>query len=346
MNERRIYLDNAPGEVRGVVTLDDQPERLIVRRNDDDERLLLGTRLVARVANVEPAFATAFLSLGPGAEAILPFKPIDRPVQGQALEVEIRAEPRSGKLAVARALGEAEGEPRLVAPPPDVGGLLRSLAPRAALVEGRVAREVADEAEVEALESLHRLPGGGVLAIEPTRALVAVDVDLADRKGSDTKRVARQANLAALAAAARLLRLKSLGGLVVIDLVGRGHDGPALMAAARSAFAPDNPGVAIGPVGRFGTIELSLPRRTRPVAEMLLCEGGAPSDRTLAHRLVRRMEAEAAAQPGRRLTATCTPAVAQAAEPLVALLTERFGRRFAITSNAALKRDQLEVCAI
>ena len=77
--------------------------------------------------------------------------------------------------------------------------------------------------------------------------------------------------------------------IVVLDLVGRGHDGNALMAAARAAFGPDNPGVSIGPVGRFGTMELSLPRRARPLAEVLCREDGRLSDRTLAQRLVRRL---------------------------------------------------------
>jgi len=343
MSERRIYLDRGLGEARGVVTLDGRPERLLIRRDDDEPRLMLGARLVARVASLEPALGTAFLDLGGGAEAILPFKPDARPVRGSALEVEIRGEPRRGKLAVARLVGEGEGAPRLLTPAPDVAAELEMLVRDAQLVEGRAAREVADEAEEEALAVLHPLPGGGEIAIEPTRALTAIDVDLSDRKGGDAKRVTRQANLAALGMAARLLRLKGLGGIVVIDLVGRGHDGTALMAAARAAFGPDNPGVSIGPVGRFGTMELSLPRRTRPLAERLCREDGALSDRTLAQRLIRRLQAEAAAAPGTRFAATCAPGVAAAAAPLVVLLANQLGARFALAPDPACPRQQLDV---
>jgi len=342
MSERRSYLDRGIGETRGVVTLDGRPERLIVRRDDDDPHLLLGARLVARVASVEPALATAFLDLGSGAEAILPFRPEARPVRGQALEVEIRGEPRRGKLAVARAFGPAEGEPRLIAAAPEVAAELLALAPGPP-VEGPRARDMADEAEAEALERFHALPGGGALAVEPTRALTAIDVDLGERKGPDAKRVTRLANLAALGMRARLLRLKGLGGIVVFDLVGRGHDGTALMAAARAAFSPDNPGVSIGPVGRFGTMELSLPRRTRPLAELLCREDGAPSDRTLAQRLIRRLQAEAVAAPGDRLVATCAPSVAEAAAPLAILLADQIGARFSIAADAAIARERLEV---
>lgn len=341
MSERRAYLDVGVGETRGVVTLDGRPERLLIRRDGDDPRLALGARLMARVEQVEPAIGSAFLDLG-GVQAILPFKPDQRPVRGGAVVIEIRSEPRAGKLAIARLVETGEGPPRLLEAAPSLeaqlAAIVRDVSPRG----GLAARQVADAAEDEAVETLHDLPGGGSLAIEPTRALTAIDVDLGDRKGGDSKRVARQANLAALAEAARLLRLKGLGGLVVIDLVGRGHDGAALLAAARLAFGPDNPGVAIGPVGRFGTMELSIPRRSAPVLERLRDAQGL-TDLTLAHRLIRRIDAEAAANPGSRLAARCAPAVAVAAAPLGQRLAERIGARFAILPDPALKRDHLDV---
>lgn len=343
MSERRAFLDRSIGETRGVVTLDGRPERLILRRDDEDLRLALGARLIARVANVEPAIGVAFLALGEGREAMLPFKPDARPVRGAAFEIEIRSEARQGKLATARQTGEGEGAPRLLQPPPSVAEILRSVVRGADLIEGPEARQAADEAEAEALEIVHPLPGGGDIAIEPTRALTSIDVDLGDRKGQDSKRAARHANLAAIAEGARLLRLKGLGGLVILDLVGRGHDGAALLAAARLAFAPDNPGVAIGPVGRFGTMELSIPRRTRPISDYLLRPDGALTDRALAQRLVRRVEAEAQAGPGARIVATCAPAVAKAVQPLVALLAESYGARFAVSSDPALPRERLDV---
>ncbi len=345
MSRRRAYLDRGIGEVRGVVTLDDAPERLIVRRDGDDPRLMLGARLVARVSSLEPTLSTAFLDLGGGTEAILPYKTDVKPIRGQSLEIEIRGEPRRGKLAVGRALGPGEGAPRIVASAPDVETQLRFLVRDVEVVEGREARAAADEAEAEALEILHQIPGGGILAVEPTRALTAIDVDLSERKGADAKRVTRQANLSALALAARLLRLKGLGGIVVIDLVGRGHDGNALMAAARAAFGPDNPGVAIGPVGRFGTMELSLPRRVRPLSEVLCREDGRLSDRSLALRLIRRLQAEGESQPGARLAAVCAPDVAREAEPLVAELAERLGARFVLRAEPGAPRERLEVGA-
>jgi Ribonuclease G/E len=343
VSQRRIFLDEGLGETRGVVTLDGAPERLLIRREGDDPRQQLGAHLAAVVASVEPALSTAFLDLGEGAQAILQFKADARPARGEVIEVEIRGEGRRGKLPVARFLGPTEGRPRVLAEAPTVAEVLQGWVREVPLVAGRAAREVADEAEAEALEIVHPLPGGGSLAVEPTRALTAIDVDLGERKGADAKRVTRAANLAALALSARVLRLKSLGGIIVIDLAGRGHDAKALTAAARTAFAPDNPGVAIEPIGRFGTLELSLPRRTRPLAEILCRQDGALSDRSLAQRLVRRLQAEAEAQPGARLRALCAPAVAAAATPLAAKLAQVVGARFTLEPDPARPRESFEV---
>jgi Ribonuclease G/E len=346
MSVRALYMDRAVGETRGVVTLDGRPERLLIHRDGEEARLRCGALLVARVRRVEAALASAFLDLGDGAEAVLPFRPDQRPVEGQALAVEIRSEPRPGKLAVVRAEGPAEGAPRLLQPPPGVAEQLAAFARGVPIIEGRQARDAADLAQAEALAAVHPLPGGGDIAIETTRALTTVDVDAGERKGADFKRVTRQLNLAALAAGARLLRLKSLGGLVVFDLTGRGHDGAAMLAAARAAFGPDNPGVAFGPISRFGTLEMTIPRRTPPVREVLCGPDGALSDRTLALALARRIEDEAAAQPGARLAARCAPAVAAAAQDLVAGLADRIGARFVVQDEASFGRDRMEVAAL
>ncbi|WP_091742905.1 ribonuclease E/G [Phenylobacterium immobile] len=345
MSERRAYLDDGVGETRGVVTLDGRPERLLIRRDGDNPLALLGARAAARVVNVEPVLSSAFLDLGDGVEAMLPFRPEDRPTRGAMLRVEVRAEARRGKVAVVRALGEADGSPRLLEPPPSVAEALSQFVHGAEPVGGLEAMTIADEAQSDVLEQVFNLPGGGSLSIEPTRALTAIDVDLGERKGADSKRAARAANLAAIAESARLLRLKGLGGLVVIDLVGRGHDGPALLTAARTAFAPDNPGVAIGPVGKFGAMELSLPRRVQPNFERLCRSDGALSDESLAHRAIRALMREGLAQPGARLVAACPAQIVSLAEPMLKALQAKMGLRFALRAVDGA-RDTLKVSTL
>jgi hypothetical protein len=330
-----------------VVTLDGQPERLIIRRDSDPAATLFGARSLARVSRIHRAVGAAYLVLPDGAEGFLQLTP-DAPkfAEGQTLEIEIRSEPRRGKSAIARFLGVGEGPPRLLQAAPTLEDELAHFGGEGSkIVEGLGAREAADLAESEILEIEHPLPGGGSIAIEPTRALTAVDVDTGDRPGSDAKRATRAANLAALAEGARLLRLKGLGGLVVFDLAGRGHDGAAILAAARIAFGPDNPGVAIGAISRFGTMELTVPRRRAPVLDMLLGPDGSIAPRTIAHRLARALEREGRASPGARLQADCASAVAEAFAPLAAPLADRLGPRFSVTPRPDWAISRLEVSA-
>ena len=286
----------------------------------------------------------AFLDLPGGAEALYSLRPDELPpVRGATIEGEIRTEARQDKLATVRLIGPAEGEPRLLQAAPDVEAEIRDLAKGGRVVEGFGAREAADSAEAEALETIHPLPGGGSMAIEPTRALVSIDVDLGGRPGSDTKRAARLDNLTAIGAAARLLRLKGLGGLVVFDFVGRGHDGKALLGAARAAFGPDNPGVAIDQISRFGTLTLTVPRRRRPVLDLLTDSSGALTALTVALRLARRLEREGRADPGGRLLAACAPSVLQAFGPLRAGVTDKLGPRFTVEAREGWPVDRIEV---
>lgn len=345
MSERRAYLYKGVGETLGVVMVDGRPERLIARWPDDDALDAEGVRGVARVKAIERSFNAAFVALPGGADVLLPIKP-DMPklVQGGLVEIEIRTASRADKAAVARFVAEAQGEPRVLAPAPSVEDQLRHFVKAGSPTTGARALEAVEAAEAEILETVFALPGGGDIAIEPTRALVSVDVDLGGREG-EAKRAARQANMAALSVASRVLRLKGLGGLVIFDLVGRGHDAQALTLAARTAFSPDNPGVAVGGISKFGALEMALPRRARPVAERLVGPDGAWTGAYAARRLARALEREGRADPGARLTARCAPAVLEAFAPLEAELAERLGRRFEVVAQAGWPTDRMEVSA-
>lgn len=318
MSVRRTFLDTAPGERRGVVTLDGRPERLLIERDGDAPRAGFGAVHAARVRLIDKASALAFLDLGDDLEAVAP---AGWATEGLLVEAEIAAEARRGKAAVARLSGKAEGEPRLLRAAPTLRQRLAAWAP-VALVEGAPARDVADLAEDQVLAIEHPLPGGGSLAVEPTRALVAIDVDLGAGAGGQAS---RRVNLAAIDETARLLRLKGLGGLTVIDLVGKGQDGEALAAAAKRAFALDQPGVSIGPVSRFGTLSLSAPWRWAPTAEFLIDADRRSLARAEAQRLIRALERDGAGDPGGRFVAVCPPEVAVALEPLTAALGPRYG---------------------
>lgn len=346
MSERRAYLYKGVGETVGVVTLDGRPERLIATWDGDDLLDVDGVRGVARIRKIERAFASAFVQLPGGRDVLLPLRP-DMPklVEGGLVEIEIRTPSRGDKSAVARFIGEGEGEPRVLEPAFTVEQQLRLLVKSGSPTGGEQALAAVEAAEAEALETVFALPGGGDISIEPTRALVAIDVDLGAREGPDAKRAARQANMVALGVAARILRLKGLGGIVVFDLVGRGHDGQALSTAARNAFSIDNPGVAIGAISRFGTLEMTIPRRGRSILDRLLDSRGQPNPAAVARRLARALEREGRADPGGRLLARCAPAVAESFTALDAGVADRLGRRFSVEAVAGWRADRIEVSA-
>jgi hypothetical protein len=344
MTRRRLYLDDAPGERRGVVTLDGLPERLLIARFDDLAVQQPGARVAARVRRVEPSLKIAFLDLGEGPDAVLSLAgPTAKTMhEGAWLEVRLVSAARAGKGGAVRLLGPTDGPSRLIEPAPAIQARLQGFAPDVAIIGGAEAREAADLAEDAALTVEHLLPSGGRIFIEPTQALTAVDVDLAST-GGDPRRAQVRANTEALAATARLLRLKGLAGLVAIDLAGKGHDGAALSALAKAAFAPDGDGVSIGPISRFGVLELVAPRTTPPVTDRLLEADGRVSATTMALRLLRHVER--AAGPGQIVEAKCAPDVAQIAERLAPELARRIGPRFHIRSDPSKNRTDIEVAA-
>lgn len=346
-SERRAYLYKGVGETVGVVTLDGRPERLFVSWPSDDPLDAEGVRGVARIKTIEKAFASAFVALPGGQDVLLPVRP-DMPklVEGGLVEIEIKTASRQGKAAVARFVAEGQGEPRVLEAAPTLEALLRHHVKAGSPTTGDKALLAVEEAEADALAVVFALSGGGDIAVEPTRALTSVDVDLGAREATDSKRASRQANMAALSVAARVLRLKGLGGIIVFDLVGRGHDGQALTTAARNAFAPDNPGVGIGAISKFGTLEMIVPRRAPPILDRLLAQNGSPNPRYVARRLARALEREGRADPGGRLTARCAPSVAEAfASELDAGVAERLGRRFVIQPQSGWPDDRIEVSA-
>ena len=311
---------------------------LILERPDADgveRRWLRAEALTVRVREISRGLGMAFLDAGPDmAELTAPAASL---VQGARLAAQVATPARRGKLAVAQVVGPAETETLgRSGARRSVADRLSDAAPQAAVETGPAVRDAIDAAQEEALQAEHALRGGARIYIEPTRALIAVDVDVgASAAGGDVKRRQRQANLTALKELPRLLHLKGLGGVVAIDLVGKGHDGPALAAAAKAAFEPVfGAAAAIGPLSRFGVLQVQIPWLDTPVADLLLGADGGPSPATRAFALLRDIEREAG--PGARVEARCDPATYEAAAPYIAGLAGVIGARFELTPDPSV----------
>lgn len=335
--ERRLLLDVSPGERRAVVLLDGRPEHLLVERDGEPPFADLGSRHIGRARAV--GGGRAFVDLAVGPPGLLLSPPRDLP-EGAAVEVEVAAEARADKGPRLRLLGIGQGPARNLAGPPPLEARLQAYAPDALLDRSAAAREAADLAEEAVLASRHTFKGGLALTIEPSRALVAVDVDLGE--GASSAARLQDANLRAVRQTARLLRLKALGGACVIDLIGFPKTAGLLTAEAERALAPDGPDVVVLAPDRLGLLRLSRPHGRRPLAERLLDVDGRLSAQTIAQRTARDLERELHAQPGARLIARCDQAVAAALTPLAALL----GSRVTVEAALGIAREHPDIRAL
>ncbi|MEN5207522.1 ribonuclease E [Stenotrophomonas terrae] len=123
------------------------------------------------------------------------------------------------------------------------------------------------ESQIEAIyERNVRLPSGGSIVVDQTEALTAVDVNSArSTKGSDIEDTAFQTNLEAAEEVARQLRLRDLGGLVVIDFIDMSSSKHQREVENRlqNALKYDRARVQLGRISRFGLMEMSR-QRLRP----------------------------------------------------------------------------------
>jgi len=110
------------------------------------------------------------------------------------------------------------------------------------------------------------LPSGGAIVIDHTEALVSIDVNSARAtRGSDIEETATRTNLEAADEAARQMRLRDLGGLIVIDFIDMeaARNQKEVEQRLKDALRYDRARVQTGKISRFGLMELSR-QRLRP----------------------------------------------------------------------------------
>ena len=160
------------------------------------------------------------------------------------------------------------------------------------------------ESQIEtAFQREVRLPSGGSIVIDPTEALVSIDINSARAtKGSDIEDTALQTNLEAADEIARQLRLRDMGGLVVIDFIDMlaARNQRAVENRMRDALELDRARVQVGRISRFGLLEMSRQRLRPSLGETsaIVCprctgQGTIRDTKSLALSILRLMEEEA-----------------------------------------------------
>ncbi len=160
------------------------------------------------------------------------------------------------------------------------------------------------ESQIEsAFQREVRLPSGGAIVIDHTEALLAIDINSSRAtKGGDIEETALNTNLEAVDEIARQLRLRDLGGLVVIDFIDmlNHRNQREIENRMREALKVDRARVQIGRISRFGLLEMSR-QRLRPSlgdSSQIVCprcsgQGSIRSIESLAFAILRLIEEEA-----------------------------------------------------
>jgi ribonuclease G len=386
---RDLLISAGPGEWRAVWLEDGVAAELHVERGDAPPAggIHLG-RVLRLVSGLDAALVDigaerpGFLPVGRAAAADLH--------EGARLVVQIRREAQRGKGALlstrivdpgdpARfdALAAGRDPPAQLDPAP---GFAAALAlrlpgvPEHILADDpatlRELREIFPAAEIghrnvaefpvdldalfdAALASILELQGGGSLHIEESRAAVLIDVDSGTPEAGSAQRAALAVNLAAAPAIARQLRLRQLGGGIIVDFIGLDGNRPRerVRQAMVAALAGDPAQPEVLGWTRLGHLEIVRPRRCRPLSEAMLEPLGArKSATTLAFAALRTLYPEARADPAANWRLVVAPAIAAAlagpaANALRALET-RLGRKVAVTVAAGGDNSPFDIVAL
>ncbi len=204
------------------------------------------------------------------------------------------------------------------------------------------------------------LPSGGYLVINPTEALVAIDVNTGRYVGrSNLEETALATNLEAVVEVVRQIRLRDLGGIVVIDFIDmmeRGHR-EEVFAALERELAKDHAKHKVLAISEFGLVELTRERSRTNLERQLTtacpyCEGVGriPSPVTVSLRVRRAVLRLAAAAPARELLVRCHPEVARALRDsergILVELERELGARVLLQEDAEIHQASFDILEV
>ena len=215
-------------------------------------------------------------------------------------------------------------------------------------IEGQI--ETAFEREV-------KLPSGGAIVIDLTEALVSIDINSSRAtKGGDIEETALQTNLEAADEIARQLRLRDIGGLVVIDFIDMQavRNQKEVENRMKDALGMDRARVQIGRISRFGLLEMSrqrlrpsLDETTAKVCPRCNGQGTIRGTKSIALSILRLVEEEALKDRSAEIRAVVPVSVAtyllNEKRETIASIESRTGIRVVILPNTEMVTPHYEV---
>jgi len=213
----------------------------------------------------------------------------------------------------------------------------------------------------KALERKVWLKSGGYIVIDHTEALTVIDVNtgrfVGKKRQEDT---VLQTNLEAAKTIVEQLRLRNIGGLIVIDFIDMEDKASQrqVFEALSAALKKDKARSKLLRISELGLIEMTR-KRTRESLMQLLCapcvacagKGHTKSTETIGYEVLRRIEREAALNPRvERITAVAHPAIVQflqrEEERTLHALEAKFGKKITLKPGPALQEAQYEVSGV
>ncbi|WOX05722.1 ribonuclease E [Microbulbifer pacificus] len=214
------------------------------------------------------------------------------------------------------------------------------------------------ESQIEtAFEREVKLPSGGSIVIDVTEALVSIDINSSRAtKGGDIEETARTINLEAADEIARQLRLRDMGGLVVIDFIDMQNKSNQREVEKRmeKALGMDRARVQVGRISRFGLLEMSRQRLRPSLGETTfrVCprcsgQGTIRGTKSLALSILRLVEEEAKKERSAEIRAITPVNVAtyllNEKRKTISNIEARNRTRVVVVPNADLETPHFEV---
>jgi len=217
------------------------------------------------------------------------------------------------------------------------------------------------EGQIEsAFEREVKLPAGGSVVIDPTEALISIDINSSRAtRGADIEETALNTNLEAADEIARQLRLRDMGGLVVIDFIdmNSSRNQREVENRMRDALEPDRARVQVGRISRFGLLEMSRQRLRPSLGETsgIVCprcagQGSIRDVESLCLSILRILQEEANKQKCQEVRATVPLALSSyllnEKRAGLAEIEEQSGTKVSIIPNPELQTPHYEITAV
>lgn len=236
-------------------------ELINLKYNNYEAKPKFGQEFCGRVKDIDKRLNGAFIDIGFEKMGFLPFRSLKLNI-GQAINLRIIREEQVEKGAVLELIGEAKASD-------ECPKLIKDIS---------FDYEDANQDEIIAIknainsanEKCHNIENGGRFFIEPTRALIAIDIDAGGRNigAKDKANFTQKLNLDAAKSISKILKLYNIGGLICIDFVGNAKTEAKMIIDCLNENLKDVK-TEILPLSRFGVCEISRQKTAPSIIEYM-----------------------------------------------------------------------------